>query len=110
MAQSPLLMVASGMKIADRGLSYSINRASKELLYIPVDPVHTYQAKAWIDMLGYRLFKVVGSVLILAVVDVLGVGGLSWLTVGICLAWLGVLALIARERARVELSPVPASA
>ena len=59
------LMVASAMKIADRGLSYSINRASKELLYIPVDPVHTYQAKAWIDMLGYRLFKIVGAGLIL---------------------------------------------
>ena len=40
------LLTASIMKISDRGLSYSINRASKELLYIPVDPVQTYQAKA----------------------------------------------------------------
>ncbi|MBI5041416.1 MAG: ATP translocase, partial [Gammaproteobacteria bacterium] len=35
------------LKIADRGLSYSINRASKELLYVPIDPLLIYQAKAW---------------------------------------------------------------
>jgi ATP/ADP translocase len=41
----PTLMVASVMKIGDRGLSYSINRASKEQLYIPVDPVRTYHQR-----------------------------------------------------------------
>ena len=89
------------MKISDRGLSYSINRASKEQLYIPVDPVHTYQAKAWIDMLGYRLFKVLGSALILALATWLPLGsnaaGLSWLTLLICTAWAFILVLLARE-------------
>lgn len=97
----PVLMVAAAMKISDRGLSYSINRASKEQLYIPVDPVRTYQAKAWIDMLGYRVFKVLGSALILlftAWLPVsLGVAQLSWLTLVICGAWVGVLVLLARE-------------
>jgi AAA family ATP:ADP antiporter len=89
------------MKISDRGLSYSINRASKEQLYIPVDPVHTYQAKAWIDMLGYRLFKVMGSALILVLAHWLPLGEnarqLGWLTLLICGAWLAVLSLLARE-------------
>jgi len=97
----PVLMFASIMKISDRGLSYSINRASKEQLYIPVDPVHTYQAKAWIDMLGYRLFKVLGSALILALAALLPLGPnavqLSWLTLLMCAAWAMVLALLARE-------------
>src|SRR6056297_655293 len=105
------LTMAMAMKISDRGLSYSINRASKELLYIPVDPVHTYQAKAWIDMLGYRLFKVAGSALILAATQWLPVGpgaaGLGGITVAVCLLWLGVLALLAREYAAL---PVTASA
>ncbi|MDZ7750287.1 MAG: Npt1/Npt2 family nucleotide transporter [Gammaproteobacteria bacterium] len=97
------LTMAMAMKISDRGLSYSINRASKELLYIPVDPVHTYQAKAWIDMLGYRLFKVVGSALILAATQWLpgglGAAGLGWITIGICVLWLWILALLWREYA-----------
>ena len=106
----PTLWMAASMKIADRGLSYSINRASKEQLYIPVDPVHAYRAKAWIDMLGYRLFKVLGSALILGVVGSVGVTGLSWLTIMICMFWIGVLALIAREQARIKFSPLPVSA
>lgn len=96
----PTLMTASAMKIADRGLSYSINRASKELLYIPLDPVLTYQAKAWIDMLGYRLFKVLGSGLILLVTGVLPSGAataLGWLTLLICVAWGLAIARLASE-------------
>jgi len=100
MAQ-PGLWMAGAMKIADRGLSYSINRASKELLYIPVDPVRTYQAKAWIDMLGYRLFKVAGSFLIIAFSGLLGVTSLGWLTVAICAAWLLVIAALGREASRM---------
>jgi len=108
----PTLWVATAMKIGDRGLSYSINRASKEQLYIPVDPVHTYQAKAWIDMLGYRLFKVVGSALILLLTQWLpitvSVAQLSWLTIAICLLWLWVIALLAREYNSFALAPAAA--
>jgi AAA family ATP:ADP antiporter len=109
----PTLMIASVMKIGDRGLSYSISRASKEQLYIPVDPVRTYQAKAWIDMLGYRLFKVIGSALILVLAGWLPLGEnamqLGWLTLLICGAWTLVLVLLAREyHAFVNEIPVPA--
>ncbi len=106
------LGMVAATKISDRGLSYSINRASKELLYIPVDPVHTYQAKAWIDMLGYRLFKVLGSALILLFTQWLpfrlGAADLSWITIGVCALWLGVLAALAREYQALVPSPVPA--
>ena len=111
MAQ-PVLWVASAMKISDRGLSYSINRASKEQLYIPVDPVHTYQAKAWIDMLGYRLFKVAGSALILLLTQWLPlgitVGQLGWLTLAICLTWGFVIQQLAREYNSFALAPAAA--
>ncbi|MDH3475957.1 MAG: hypothetical protein OEM59_19940 [Rhodospirillales bacterium] len=108
----PVLWVAAAMKIGDRGLSYSINRASKEQLYIPIDPIHTYQAKAWIDMLGYRLFKVAGSALILLLTQWLPLGlgpaQLGWLTLVICLAWILVIARLAREYA--SFAPAPAAA
>ena len=86
------LFFAGATKISDRAMSYSINRASKELLYVPVDSVLIYQAKAWIDMFGYRLFKVAGSVLILLFTQWLpfsvSLPQLSWFAVGICIIWI----------------------
>ncbi len=108
----PSLMMASIVKISDRGLSYSINRASKEQLYIPIDPVRTYQAKAWIDMFGYRLFKILGSALILLFTQwlpvSLNVPQLGWITVAVCALWVAVIGLLASEYRAVASMPVPA--
>ncbi len=97
----PHLWSASIMKVCDRGLSYSINRASKELLYIPLSPVQIYQAKAWIDMLGYRLFKVIGSLIILLLTQWLpfqvDIVQLSWATMVVCIIWVFVIMLLTRE-------------
>ena len=94
------LNMAAAMKIGDRGLSYSINRASKELLYVPVDPILTYQAKAWIDMFGYRLFKALGSGLILLFTVGFptpnSASDLSWVTAGICALWMIALFRLAQ--------------
>ncbi len=97
----PTLLFGGATKVSDRGLSYSINRASKELLYVPIDSVLIYQAKAWIDMFGYRLFKIFGSFIILIFTQWLpfavSVPQLSWFTVGICIMWLGLIVVIRRE-------------
>ncbi len=89
------------MKISDRSLSYSINKASKEMLYIPVNPVLIYQAKAWIDMFGYRLFKVLGSLLILLFTQwlpfSLSVPQFSWFTAAICVMWIGLIFFLRPE-------------
>jgi AAA family ATP:ADP antiporter len=97
----PTLWPAATMKISDRGLSYSINRASKELLYIPVDPVIMYRAKAWIDMFGYRIFKIFGSLLILVLTQwtaiASGYADLSWVIISGCIIWMLVLLNVYRE-------------
>jgi AAA family ATP:ADP antiporter len=97
----PTLFFGAAAKISDRGLSYSINRASKELLYVPIDSVLIYQAKAWIDMFGYRLFKIFGSFVILIFTQWLPfsveVPQLSWFTVGICLLWIMLIVAIRRD-------------
>ena len=99
------LFFGSAAKISDRGLSYSINRASKELLYIPIDPVIIYQAKAWIDMFGYRIFKVSGSFLILVFTQwlpvTLGIAQLSWITITISAAWVAIIMVLRPEYHRV---------
>jgi AAA family ATP:ADP antiporter len=101
------------MKIADRGLSYSINRASKELLYVPVDPVQAYQAKAWIDMFGYRVFKVLGSLTILLLTQwlsaPLGIAGLSWFVIACCLVWMLAIFYLSKEYRSIS-GPLPAPA
>ena len=97
----PTLIPAAIMKISDRGLSYSINRAAKELLYIPVEPLLMYQAKAWIDMFGYRLFKAMGSLIIIALSQWSlvgnGVADLGWVALGGCVVWAWVLVTLNRE-------------
>lgn len=95
------LQAGAFLKISDRGLSYSINRASKELLYVPIDPVLIFQAKAWIDMFGYRLFKVLGSVLILLLTQWLpwsiAADQLSWLVLAVCVVWFATLLRLGKE-------------
>ena len=102
----PGLFAGAALKIADRGLSYSINRASKELLYIPIDAVLIFQAKAWIDMFGYRLFKVLGSVMILLLTQWLWftapIAIISWLTLMTCVIWGLLLVRVSREYKRVS--------
>jgi AAA family ATP:ADP antiporter len=97
----PTLFFSGATKISDRALSYSINRASKELLYVPVDPVLIYQAKAWIDMFGYRTFKVAGSVLILLMTQwlpvTMSVHELSWFTIVICGLWVMFVMFLRQE-------------
>jgi AAA family ATP:ADP antiporter len=99
------LFFGSAAKISDRGLSYSINRASKELLYIPMDPVVIYQAKAWIDMFGYRIFKVSGSLMILLFTQwlpvSLGIAQLSWITITISAAWIAIIMVLRHEYQRI---------
>ena len=100
------LAAGAFLKIADRGLSYSINRASKELLYVPIEPLLIFRAKAWIDMFGYRLFKVLGSVLILLLTQWLpwpvGAVQLGWLVLAVCGIWLLTLIAVRGEYARVR--------
>ena len=98
---NPTLLMGASTKISDRGLSYSINRASKELLYVPTDPVLIYQAKAWIDMFGYRIFKALGSVVVLLFTQWLpiavSVSQLSWVTLVICGLWIATLGVLSRD-------------
>jgi AAA family ATP:ADP antiporter len=91
-AFEPRLGMAGVMKISDRALAYSINRTARELLYVWVDAATIYRAKAWIDMVGYRGFKIAGSLIILLLTQWLpwqvGDAGLSWAVVAMCTGWI----------------------
>jgi len=91
----PGLMAGALAKIADRGLAYSINRASRELLYVPIDAELIYKLKAWIDMLGYRAFKMLAAVAILVLSDwtqlIQEPRQYAWFVLFGCMIWLALV-------------------
>jgi len=103
---NPTLFFAGATKIGDRGLSYSINRASKELLYVPIGSLLIYRAKAWIDMLGYRLSKSFGSVIILIVNGFImapsNLISLSIIAVLICTVWFALIGFVNKEYRKIQ--------
>jgi len=97
-AATSTLTSATVLKVLDRGLSYSVNRASKELLYLPLMPAVIYRIKSWVDMFGYRLFEICASLLILGMKRWVPAEAvptqLSWLVVMLCLTWLAIITLV----------------
>ncbi len=87
----PTVIMAAATKITDRGLANSINRVSRELLYVPINPVLVYPLKSLIDMFGFRLFKVFGALVILVVTRWLPVqlslDRLSIFIMAVCVVW-----------------------
>jgi AAA family ATP:ADP antiporter len=62
----PILAVSAIMIGAEAAFAYSINQASKEILYVPLDRVSKYKGKAFIDMFIFRAGKALGATLVLS--------------------------------------------
>jgi AAA family ATP:ADP antiporter len=61
----PLLSTATWLKVFDGSMNYSIQQASKEVLYLPLSSAVRYRVKPIIDMLVYRASKSLGGLLII---------------------------------------------
>lgn len=73
---------------------YSVFRAAKEVLYIPLDFAARYRAKQVIDVFGYRGGEGFASALVLGLRNLMpnaGGGVYSYLVMGSALVWLAVL-------------------
>jgi len=44
-----------------KAMTYSLNEPAKELMYVPTTDAIKFKAKAWIDVLGMRAMKAMGS-------------------------------------------------
>ncbi|TNE51929.1 MAG: hypothetical protein EP343_02535 [Deltaproteobacteria bacterium] len=62
----PKFLMVVVAKVTSKGTTYSIFKAAKEILYIPLSYKEKTQGKAVVDMLTYRLAKGVASVMLLA--------------------------------------------
>lgn len=60
------LVAAMLYRLYDGSMNYSIQQASKEILYLPLTSAARRQAKPWIDMLGFRGAKTLAGLFMIA--------------------------------------------
>lgn len=97
LAIHPVVLVAMGTKIAVKAFDYSLFRASKEILYIPLTYAEKTQGKAVIDMLTYRVAKGGAALLLQGLLAIGAAGAIGWLSVGLVGIWAGLAVVIARR-------------
>ncbi len=81
----PQFALMAAAKVASKALDYSVFRAAKEILYIPLNAAEKTQGKAIVDMFGYRVAKGGASLLLMGTLYLLGssaIGELSLVLVG----------------------------
>jgi len=90
----PVPMILIGLKCCSKGFDYSIHRVSKEMLYIPTPAEVKYKAKAVIDMFGYRVSELVGSLLLLPFIALIGTKHVNFMTIALEGCVLGIVIVL----------------
>jgi ATP:ADP antiporter, AAA family len=96
---SPTYATIATVKVVSKGVDYSLFKASKEMLYIPLSPEERTRGKAIVDIVGYRVAKG-GVSLVLLALGAVAIGAPSRWTLGLVVVWLGVAFAIVRRRVR----------
>jgi AAA family ATP:ADP antiporter len=93
------IVAAAALKASDQVLRYSIDKATVELLYLPVPASHTFRVKSFIDTVVYRLGDASGGLVVLLFAAVLEWSPVQMSIVGIVFVsiWIGV-AYVARRQ------------
>lgn len=84
------LLAVIGLKASDQVLRYSLDKATVELLYLPVPSALTFRVKSFIDTVVYRVGDALGGVAILLAAAVLGLSPVqvSWVALIALAGWL----------------------
>jgi len=107
----PAFATVAAAKVASKCLDYTLFRAGKEILYIPLSYEEKTQGKAVVDMLTYRVAKGGASLLLLALAAVKMAGVVAAVTLALIAGWLGLtLVIVRRFRRRVSRAREMASA
>lgn len=96
----PRFLTAAIAKVTTKVVDYSLFRATKELLYIPLTYREKVQGKAVIDILGYRAAKAGASLLLLGMAS-LGVGrslaGVGAVIIALAALWAAAALILLRH-------------
>jgi AAA family ATP:ADP antiporter len=87
------------LKASDQVLRYSVDKATVELLYLPVPAGITFRVKSFIDTVIYRLGDALGGLTILLFAAVLRVSAaqMAWVTLALVGAWLWAASTARRQ-------------
>jgi AAA family ATP:ADP antiporter len=90
-----LLPAAMGLKVAENGIRYSLDQATRELLFMPIPSKARLKAKAMIDVFVQRLGKGVAAVILLPVtLGLLPALQAGWIALALIAGWLGIAGAI----------------
>ena len=96
----PALLLGAGLalKVGENGLRYSLDQATRELLFLPVPESLRAKAKAVIDVLVQRGAKGIAALALLPVVfGWLTPVEVGWLSLVLIAAWLAVVPIVYRR-------------
>ncbi len=103
LATLPLLGLVRIAKIAENGTDYSLQNTVRHALFLPTSREAKYKAKAAIDSLFVRGGDLLSSALVfLGTQLALDAKGFARVNLALVAVWLAVVALLAREHAKVE--------
>ena len=98
---NPVLGAMAAAKVASKVFDYTIFRAAKEMLYIPLSYAERTAGKALVDMATYRVAKG-GASLVLLVLGLAATSGwISLINLGLIGVWVGLTWLIVRRFRRL---------
>ena len=100
----PGIWAAAVCQVTGKTFDYSLFRAAKEMLYIPLSYAEKTQGKAFVDILTYRVARGGVSMLLLALGTQVRVDRiLSALSFGLTLLWITCIVIIVRRYRQVTL-------
>jgi ATP/ADP translocase len=93
------LAAAVSLKASDQVLRYSVDKATVELLYLPVPAGLTFRIKSFIDTVIYRLGDAMGGVTVLLFAAALHLSPveIAWVSLALVAAWLWAAATARRQ-------------
>lgn len=93
----PQVLMIIAARLISKSLDYSIFRAAKEILYIPLNRAEKTQGKAIIDILAYRFGKGTSSIILMGLIE-LGLSDYSMhLAFFLAVVWLLLTFIIAKR-------------
>ncbi|HUP46688.1 MAG TPA: Npt1/Npt2 family nucleotide transporter [Thermoanaerobaculia bacterium] len=93
-----LLGAALVLKVGENGVRYSLDQATRELLYLPIPSRARTKAKAFIDVFVQRAAKGVAALLLLPVTfGLFTAPQAGWISLGLIALWIGVTIMAQRQ-------------